>query len=170
MRRLGTYGLQVAGRASAPAGEQGVPFPDRSQGPIIWGAGGGGQAEAAFGSDRHWNRQPPNLGKGRGHRPGLAHAQTRAGVRGRTVGRDRRRPGPGRRSRATTLIDRAQQPPGRARVGLRCTDGQCPRNVTDGLGPSCAGMGKARSLWTTLKFKVESRSRYGAGAARNQLL
>ena len=61
-----------------PAGGRGAPHPDRSPGPKIRG---GGRAEAEFGSRSA-------TGKGRGHRPGPAHVQTRMVVRGHIAGRD----------------------------------------------------------------------------------
>ena len=56
------------------------------------------------------------------------------GPKAEAIGRDLPTPGPGRRSRATTQTDWAQQPPGRARFGLPFTDGPCSRNVRRSWG------------------------------------
>ena len=87
---------------------------------------------------------------------------------GHNVGRDRRRPRPGRRSRATAPTDRAQQPPGRARAGLPFTYGPCPRNVKDGLGPSCGryGEGEISSDHTQLKVKLKVESDFCTALVR----
>ena len=73
-RQSASHGPAAGPGGLAPleaAGGRGAPHPDRSPGPKIRG---GGRAEAEFGSCSA-------TGKGRGHRPGPAHVQTRMVVR-----------------------------------------------------------------------------------------
>ena len=118
-------GWQI-GRASAPAGGQGLPSPYRSPGLSLGRRPGIGRI-----------RQPPNTGQGRGHRhtPRLGRGSGAALKAGTDDAPDQGG------AQEPPLTNRAQQPPGRARVGLQCTDGPCPGNAKDGLGLSCGRFG-----------------------------